>query len=179
MEQQKNKTSLIVIIAVLILLAIGGSGAYAYVANRNKNSEENARMKDDSTLKPTEAMMKDKATATPVPGQSTDDSKMIKSGFYTDYDQAKLVNAKDGKVVLFFKANWCPTCQSVDKDITSNLGKIPADVSLLKVDYDNSNDLKKKYGVTYQHTFVEVNEKGEQIKKWSSSPTLNDILKQI
>jgi len=37
--------------------------------------------------------------------------------------------------------------------------EIPENVNLLKVDYDNSTDLKEKYGVTMQHTFVLVDNK--------------------
>jgi hypothetical protein len=35
------------------------------------------------------------------------------------------------------------------------------------VDYDNSKDLQKKYGVTYQHTFVQIDENGEALSKWN------------
>jgi thiol-disulfide isomerase/thioredoxin len=102
------------------------------------------------------------------------------AGHYEDYTPEEVSeHAKTGKVVLFFKASWCPTCRAVDKDIMANLGKIPGDVSVLKVDYDNSTELKKKYGVTYQHTFVQVDKDGNMIKKWSSSPTLKDLLLNI
>lgn len=98
---------------------------------------------------------------------------------YDDYDANKLAETAGGKVVLFFKANWCPTCRGVDADINANVGAIPVDLRILKINYDASDALKAKYGVTYQHTFVQVDANGNLIKKWSGSPTLEAILKEI
>ncbi len=53
--------------------------------------------------------------------------------------------------------------------------EIPENVNLLKVDYDSSSDLKQKYGVTMQHTFVLVDANGEMIKKWSGSNDVKDL----
>jgi hypothetical protein len=33
---------------------------------------------------------------------------------------------------------------------------IPDNINLLKVDYDTYTDLKEKYSITMQHTYVEV-----------------------
>lgn len=100
-------------------------------------------------------------------------------GTYSSYDTSKLANANNGKVVLFFHAPWCPHCKATDADILKNLSSIPSNVTILKVDYDSSGELKNKYGVTYQHTFVQVNSGGDKLKLWAGSATLNDILKQI
>ncbi len=40
-------------------------------------------------------------------------------------------------------------------------------------------DLKKKYGVTYQHTLVQVDAAGNTIKKWSGGNTLSSVLSMI
>ncbi len=101
-------------------------------------------------------------------------------GVYEPYAPEKIARADgDGKVVLFFRASWCPTCRGLDSDIKANLGAIPDGVTILDVDYDNSTSLKQKYGVTYQHTLVQVDMDGKQIAKWSSSPTLSELLKHI
>ncbi|MDO8626109.1 MAG: thioredoxin family protein [Candidatus Magasanikbacteria bacterium] len=113
--------------------------------------------------------VKAEASVSPVPG----------AGLYEDYSPAKLTLANTGKVVLFFKASWCPSCRSLDLDILKNLNAIPKDVAILKIDYDSSDDLKKKYGVTYQHTFVQVDAQGQMITKWSGSPTLVSLLSQV
>ena len=104
---------------------------------------------------------------------------MMRKGTYEDYSADKLDLANDGKVVLFFKASWCPSCKAVDADIVSRLGDIPYNTTILKVDYDTATDLKKKYGVTYQHTFVQVDAQGNQITKWSGSPSLSDVVKNV
>lgn len=101
------------------------------------------------------------------------------AGSYEAYDASKLANANSGDVVLFFRAAWCPTCRALDADIRSKLGGIPADLTILDVDYDNSTELKQKYGVTYQHTFVQVDAQGNLIKKWTNSPTLAALVMEI
>jgi hypothetical protein len=47
------------------------------------------------------------------------------------------------------------------------------------VDYDNSTALKQKYGVTMQHTLVQVDAKGNLIAKWTGSPTLSALTGNI
>lgn len=49
----------------------------------------------------------------------------------------------------------------------------------MKVNYDNSKELKTKYGVTYQHTLVQVDKDGKLLKKWAGSPTLSDLVSEI
>ena len=95
---------------------------------------------------------------------------------YTHYDVSKLAKAEPGKVVLFFHAPLCPTCREANKNFEAT--PAPDGLTLLKVDYDSSKDLKKKYGVTYQHTFVQVDKDGKLIKKWSGSTNYDDIKAQ-
>jgi thiol-disulfide isomerase/thioredoxin len=104
---------------------------------------------------------------------------MAKAGTYEAYSPEKLALAEKGKVVLFFRASWCPTCRSLDADIKAHLSAIPEGVTILDVDYDNSTALKQKYGVTMQHTLVQVDAKGTLIAKWTGSPTLAGIVSNI
>jgi len=101
------------------------------------------------------------------------------SGLYTSYSEEKLALAEEGKVVLFFRAPWCPTCRALDANIRSNLAKIPEGVTILDVDYDSSTALKQKYKVTYQHTLVQVDKEGNQVARWSSSMTLEELISQL
>jgi thiol-disulfide isomerase/thioredoxin len=82
-------------------------------------------------------------------------------------------------VVLFFKASWCPSCRAIDADIKANLSKIPVSLVILDVNYDNSSELKQKYGVTSQHTFVQVDKNGNLLKKWGGSPTLSALVAEV
>jgi thioredoxin 1 len=162
-----KKSQLIAFIVAAVVIAAGST--YAYKAYQSKQEvSRTAMMSHDKSMKevtdPASNSETASSAATTSPGQ------------YIAYDSAKLVSAKTGKVVIFFAASWCPTCRALDKDITSNLSNIPPNVTLLKADYDKETALKQKYGVTYQHTLVQVDENGNLIKKWSGSPTLGELL---
>lgn len=129
--------------------------------------------KDDAMMeKKTETMAKDDASM-------KKDDGMMKGGQYVNYDASKIAFAKDGKVVLFFRASWCPSCRALDANIKLNLSQIPQNILILDVDYDKNPDLKKKYGVTTQHTLVQVDASGNMITKWSGSEGLSDLVKQV
>ena len=55
----------------------------------------------------------------------------------------------------------------INEEFNANLDRIPEDVIVLKTDYDSQKELKKKYGITYQHTFVLVDDEGNEIKTWN------------
>ena len=38
-------------------------------------------------------------------------------------------------------------------------------------DYDTTKDLQKKYGVTYQHTFVQIDSSGKALATWNGGGT--------
>lgn len=100
----------------------------------------------------------------------TDSERMtVQPGAYKDYS-AETVKAEQNagqKVVLFFHAPWCPFCREADTAFQSKLDQIPDGVTVLKTDYDSNRELKKQYGVTYQHTFVQIDSQGNQVTKWS------------
>jgi thioredoxin 1 len=102
-----------------------------------------------------------------------------RAGSYEDYATEKLAFAEDGDVVLFFHATWCPTCRALSKDIDANISFIPLGTHILKTDYDSEMELKKKYGVTTQHTLVQVDASGALIKKWTGGLKLSDLLSNI
>jgi thiol-disulfide isomerase/thioredoxin len=78
-------------------------------------------------------------------------------------------------VVLFFNAEWCSTCKKARDNIEASLASIPADLTIVVVDFDTANDLRQKYGVTVQHTFVQVDADGNELAKWSGSVTADEI----
>ncbi|MCA9307904.1 thioredoxin family protein [candidate division WWE3 bacterium] len=88
---------------------------------------------------------------------------------YVEYsDKTVQTFLQEGKkVVLFFHAPWCPTCKSFDKELSENLNQLPEDVVVVKTDYDTNTELKKQYGVTYQHTFVQLDQDKNSLNKWS------------
>lgn len=104
---------------------------------------------------------------------------MMKAGLYESYVMSKIAMAESKDVVLFFRASWCPSCRALDSDLKANLSAIPGGLAILDVDYDKETELKKKYGVTYQHTLVQVDKDGNMIKKWSGGSTLSSIVSQV
>ena len=140
-------------------------------ATEDKKMAEEKAVMEKNAMGEKEAMMKDDATKTDT---------MMKAGSYEAYAPEKVILASDTHdVVLFFRASWCSTCRVVDADIKANLSKIPSSLVILDVNYDNSTALKQKYGVTYQHTFVQVDKDGNLIKKWSGSGTLSALVAEV
>lgn len=91
---------------------------------------------------------------------------------YADY-QADPAAFATGDVVLFFNATWCPTCQEATKNLKS--ASFPDGLTVVSVDYDSNLDLRKQYGVTTQHTFVQVSPDGEQMAKFTGATTVQQI----
>ncbi len=87
---------------------------------------------------------------------------------YINYSKTALeqVLNDEGQALLFFYADWCPTCRSADKSIQKDHALLPKNFTILKLNYDTETDLKRQYNVTAQHTFVHVNRQGKEISKW-------------
>lgn len=171
-----------IIIAIIVLVLIGGG---VYVLNNNTATES---MVKDEMMKKDDAMMNGDKMMPATTSEKMmmekeammkDDKMMVKGASYEAYSPEKLANAEAGNVVLFFRAGWCPSCRTVDADIKANLKNIPSNLTILDVDYDKSSDLKKKYGVTTQHTFVQVDANGSLIKKWTGGSTLTSVVGQV
>ncbi len=99
---------------------------------------------------------------------------------YKDMDQVMTL-AQQKPTVLFFNATWCPTCKAAREDFTAKRDQLNG-VNLVLVDYDNSDDLQAKYGVTYQHTFVQVDSNGMPLVTWNGGATkelLENIVKGV
>lgn len=157
----------LIILLVGILIIAGGAGIYF------SNNQKEVVRNDAMVQKETAPAMIEKDTMV----KKDEGAMMSKAGSYEAYSPEKIaLAAAKGDVVLFFRALWCPTCRALDADIKANLSNIPANLTILYVDYDNSTDLKKKYGVTYQHTLVQVDGNGTLIKKWTKSPTLAEFI---
>lgn len=106
----------------------------------------------------------------------TDGEAMAEEGAWIDqaaYDADPAKYHAAGDVVLFFNASWCPTCQATVKSLDAD--GTPAGLTVVNVDFDNADDLRQQYGVTVQHTFVQISANGKQIGKWTGSRTGKDI----
>lgn len=112
--------------------------------------------------------------------QTTNITPVADSARYIAHSTGWEDRPESGKVVFFY-ASWCPTCIPVDQELRSNMGDIPSDVLVIRVNYNDPDtdneerELAKKYGITYQHTFVQVDAQGQVVKKWNGGG-LKDIL---
>jgi thiol-disulfide isomerase/thioredoxin len=96
---------------------------------------------------------------------------------YESYEAAPGQYA-ESNVVLFFSAAWCSTCKKARSNFEASVDQIPSDLTVVVVDFDDSSELRKKYGVTLQHTFVQIDSMGEMVKKWSGSTSIEQIVNQ-
>jgi thiol-disulfide isomerase/thioredoxin len=83
--------------------------------------------------------------------------------------------AEGKKTVLFFRAYWCGACANAAAEIADEAPRGPSDLVVLEIDYDDSEDLKRRYGVTLQHTFVQVGAAGEKLGQWTGFGTLAEL----
>ncbi|MFS8130617.1 MAG: thioredoxin family protein [Candidatus Dojkabacteria bacterium] len=167
-NSKKSKIILIILLASFVLIIIG---IIVFVSSYQKPlmiDEPQQTIMSEPVSAPTdnvmheESMMKLESTSKP--------------GEYIPYSVDKLTLKKN---VIFFAAGWCPTCQALNKAINGDLKAIPNDLTILKADYDTETALKQKYGVTYQHTLVQVDNSGNLIKKWSGSYSIDEIVNQL
>lgn len=170
-----NKNVLIVI-SIVIILFFGGAGLlYVNKSSNTITSDSESMIKKDDLMEKTDEVMTSE--------EIEKDSIMMKNSRYIHYVSGSLDNSEEEKRVLFFYANWCPTCRPVDSELSNNLDKIPEDVSIIRVNYNDDEtdseekELAKKYGITYQHTFVQIDESGREITKWNGGGLDNIITK--
>lgn len=173
-----KQTMLIIGIGVLVLVA----GLLLLTSRTSTQNSGDAMEQSEESMEAGESMMQtdpadammegEEAIETDAmmeePSMESEEQGMMKKGSYVPYsEQTAIQAAQDGKAVLFFHASWCPTCKVANEAFTSRSGEIPAGVTVLKTDYDTEAELKAKYGITYQHTFVQIDENGNEITKWN------------
>ncbi len=155
----------------LVLVVLAAAGAVFYFNNQAPATP--LPTVNTSAPNQSEDMMviDDKVTIDSAQSVGSDD---VKVESYREYSKDSFeVNAGKKTRMLFFYADWCPTCRPVDADIKANLDKIPKDVEIIRVNYnDTSTDsdeekLAAKYGITYQHTFVQIDSAGNEVTKWN------------
>jgi thiol-disulfide isomerase/thioredoxin len=174
---------------ILAIIVVGGIGWYG-VSHYNSGDANDALMHQGDSMSGTD-QMKTEGSGDTMTNEQDDamikdststmegDTMMKQSGTYEAYSLEKLALAKTGKVVLFFHADWCPTCRAIESEINAGTIKIPEGVHILKVDYDTAIALRQKYGVTVQHTFVQVDANGTASQKFSDAESLSKVLSRL
>ena len=158
----------IAIILVSILLLAGAGIGYVILAPDESGSDTDINSSASQT----------QTTAVAPLDNTSSTQQSADAGAYVDYNPEKLATTT-GQKVLFFHAPWCPQCRSIEKGITPD--EIPTGTTIFKVDYDSNQDLRKKYGVTLQTTFVVVDDSQNLVKKHVGydQPTFEAVKKAL
>ncbi|MGE0819360.1 MAG: thioredoxin family protein [Candidatus Nanopelagicales bacterium] len=116
----------------------------------------------------------------PSPSASGAASVAARDGYVTYADYAADPAAfSAGPVVLFFHADWCPKCRETDANLTADPASLPDGLTVVKLDFDGETALRQQYGVTVQHTFVQVDASGQKVGVWTGTFTGAEIAAKV
>lgn len=85
---------------------------------------------------------------------------------YHSLDQLRTLAAQ-GPTIVWFHADWCPVCHATMVSLRARWPEIPPELNLVIADYDQEAELKARYGITYQNTYVQVGRDAEQLQVWN------------
>jgi len=162
----------------ILLLAVFQAG-FAEGQKENQSS-----MSSDNSMTSKDTMTGDNSMTGPTMEGSNGMTAPAPAGFYdtnglapyvvpyTTEAAAQALAAK-GPTVYYFAASWCPTCQATMKDIRAHYKNLTATIVL--VNYDTATALKTRYGITAQHSFVQIDKNGKALAVWAETPTVAQI----
>lgn len=157
-----NKATLLLIIGVFIIAVLAG-GVF-FIQDNSEPRADIPTLMDDS-LTADETMSGENSE--PEESMVTREEKG-----YVAYSSEGYSSIENDRHVLFFYADWCPTCRPVDRELQERSGELPADLTVVRVNYNDTDTdsseeaLADQYGITYQHTFVLI-EDGEVVTRWN------------
>jgi thioredoxin 1 len=79
-------------------------------------------------------------------------------------------------VALHFRADWCPTCRAQDKALQSLKTEKGLDITVLSVNYDTERDLKRRFKINTQSTFVVLKGEKESARLVGDTSSLNIMM---
>lgn len=147
------KKPVIIGLTTVVAAALVGAGIYAFTVEDEAAEDTSTKPAPTVTVEADTSETNEQPTAPAATGR------------YQGYSEAAVADANYQTTIVFFYAPWCPECRAFKQAIES--GPLPDGVQVLETDFDKSTELKEKYGVTLQSTFVRVNTAGELQKKWS------------
>lgn len=176
MQNDINKKGNTILIVIVVIAILAFTGFYLYQNNTTgplNTTEEGKMMADDKMQNSADEAMSDGG------------ENAMTGDKYVEFTPENYSEYKDKKRILFFYANWCPTCIPANANFQKNADDLPNDVVMIRVNYDDSQTddnevaLAQQYGVTYQHTFVQIDENGNEVTKWNGSVRMSSVLKNI
>lgn len=153
-----------------LLVIVGGTWWWV---NTQSVSTEDKMMNEEKMMEPAmetvpPAMMDKKDES-----MTEHESMMMERKAYVAHSEEVLKQGQDTRRVLFFYASWCPFCQGADADFEKNMASIPSDITVIRVNYNDPDtdasekELARQYGVTYQHSFVQIDAMGKAVAAWN------------
>lgn len=136
---------------VVLVLLIAGAGVFAAVRGSDDTADTEAVPEPTPTVE---------AAASPAGQEAAGETEARVAGSYVDY-RPGIIEESEGQRVLFFHAPWCPQCRSVEKGIKAD--GVPDGFTVIKVDYDSNQALRKKYGIKIQTSFLKVDADGNAV----------------
>lgn len=131
----------------------------------------------EATTREQRAQPTSMAAATSKQEVPTPETPMV--GYYaftqTAYEQAL---SKKTPTLLYFYANWCPYCLEQDPRLVQLFADASIGVIAFRVNFNdtetdaNEKVLAKKFNVTYQHTFIMLDQSGKEVAR--ATGTLSD-----
>lgn len=177
------KSNIIITAIVGILLASGLLIFYNKNMAANLVGSDVTAGDEVNTVENNKIVDKSKAAKNAMETEVDEQVQQKQTG-YIEFSPEKLNQPTSVRRVLYFYANWCSTCKVANDDFMKNFEKLPDDVVVIRVNYNDTDtdqdekDLAKKYGITYQHTFVQIDENGEEITKWNGGE-IDELLSRI
>ena len=177
----ENQTVGLLFVGAMALVLLGAGCMSTAKPTPTMMGDDTAMEDAVDTMMAGDAMNDDNSMAGGDVMMEEGDSMMEQSsaGTFEAYSKEKLAMAENGTVILAFLADWCPSCRTLKNDITANLEQIPAGITILEVDYDSATALRQTYGITTQHTFVEVDASGTMLQKWTGGNTLTSLVEKV
>lgn len=141
----------------------------------SKNSARSARVASLQArgVKPTPKSNSKLSTHVDRRQNPTAKGKIAPKGSYLDLKDGVIGGGKT--VVLFFHAPLSPKSESDDKMLRVwYMGTDRPELSVYKVDFNSSADLRKQYNVKEDHTYVKIDPRGRMLQSLFS-PSANEL----
>lgn len=162
-------------LGIAILVLVGGVWFFLSQGKTEKSPNTTKELS-----KPTSSA---EAPASTLPVNQVSNDQQLAPSYYTfsktQYDDLRTQNVP---VLLYFFANWCPTCAAqtpvLEQFLKTNTVS-PAVV--LRVNYNDTDTdaeektLAQEFGITYQHTFVGVDRTGKEVLRVTGQQTETDL----
>lgn len=183
---RRRPLSLITLVLIICISVVGGNIIYLQYQERDVTALRSVlgALAVKAITKPQlEARMPligELATTTDFQlNKFNESSSQVELGVFRDYDPAEIQIGNYEQTLLFFYAGWSPLSRELEKEITVNADQIPANLQILKVDFDKRLSLKQKYKVEAENTIVRIDSSGQARAKWLATKLFSDLINNI